>query len=114
MASSPKPLPPLGVHPVQFQHVVGLTAAMDLERGGRLSSDAADIVTDRRLNDHSQRERAVGRDHPEAECRDRLRSWAGAMGGIVALCLAQRHPELVRGLVLQEAPLYARQNGPYV
>jgi pimeloyl-ACP methyl ester carboxylesterase len=33
-----------------------------------------------------------------------------SMGGIVALCLAHRHPELVRGLVLQEAPLYARQD----
>lgn len=33
-----------------------------------------------------------------------------SMGGIVALCLAQRHPELVRGLVLQEPPLYARHD----
>jgi pimeloyl-ACP methyl ester carboxylesterase len=33
-----------------------------------------------------------------------------SMGGIVALCLAHRHPELVRGLVLQEAPLYARHD----
>jgi pimeloyl-ACP methyl ester carboxylesterase len=32
------------------------------------------------------------------------------MGGIVALCLAHRHPELVRRLVLQEAPLYARHD----
>lgn len=29
-------------------------------------------------------------------------------GGIVALCLASRHPELVRSLVLQEPPLYAK------
>jgi pimeloyl-ACP methyl ester carboxylesterase len=33
-----------------------------------------------------------------------------SMGGIVALYLAHRHPELVRGLVLQEAPLYARHD----
>ena len=33
-----------------------------------------------------------------------------SMGGIVALCLAHRHPELVRRLVLQEAPLYARHD----
>ena len=33
-----------------------------------------------------------------------------SMGGIVALCLAHRYPELVRGLVLQEAPLYARHD----
>lgn len=33
-----------------------------------------------------------------------------SMGGIVALCLAQRHPELVRRLVLQEPPLYARND----
>lgn len=36
-----------------------------------------------------------------------------SMGGIVALCLAHRHPELVRHLVLQEPPLYARNDfGP--
>lgn len=33
-----------------------------------------------------------------------------SMGGIVALCLAHRHPELVRRLVLQEPPLYARND----
>lgn len=33
-----------------------------------------------------------------------------SMGGIVALCLAQRHPELVHRLVLQEPPLYARND----
>lgn len=33
-----------------------------------------------------------------------------SMGGIVALCLAHRHPELVRRLVLQEPPLYARHD----
>jgi esterase len=33
-----------------------------------------------------------------------------SMGGIVALCLAQRHPELVERLVLQEPPLYARND----
>jgi pimeloyl-ACP methyl ester carboxylesterase len=33
-----------------------------------------------------------------------------SMGGIVALYLAHRHPELVRGLVLQEPPLYARHD----
>lgn len=33
-----------------------------------------------------------------------------SMGGIVALVLAQRHPELVRRLVLQEPPLYARND----
>lgn len=34
-----------------------------------------------------------------------------SMGGIVALCLAQRYPRLVRNLVLQEPPLYARNDG---
>jgi pimeloyl-ACP methyl ester carboxylesterase len=33
-----------------------------------------------------------------------------SMGGIIALCLASRHPELVRGLALQEPPLYARHD----
>lgn len=33
-----------------------------------------------------------------------------SMGGIVALCLAHRHPELVRRLVLQEPPLYSRHD----
>jgi pimeloyl-ACP methyl ester carboxylesterase len=33
-----------------------------------------------------------------------------SMGGIVALYLAHRHPELVRRLVLQEPPLYARND----
>jgi pimeloyl-ACP methyl ester carboxylesterase len=33
-----------------------------------------------------------------------------SMGGIVALCLARRHPDLVRRLVLQEPPLYARND----
>jgi pimeloyl-ACP methyl ester carboxylesterase len=33
-----------------------------------------------------------------------------SMGGIVALALAHRHPEVVRRLVLQEPPLYARND----
>ena len=33
-----------------------------------------------------------------------------SMGGIIALYLAHRHPELVRRLVLQEPPLYARHD----
>jgi 3-oxoadipate enol-lactonase len=33
-----------------------------------------------------------------------------SMGGIIALCLAVRHPSLVSGLVLQEPPLYARRD----
>jgi pimeloyl-ACP methyl ester carboxylesterase len=104
--------------PVLLIHGTGATAEFWGEATERLAERRLVITYDRRGSGRSAN-RPIGHHDVHAEdaaeiIRDldmgpiTVVGWS--MGGIVALYLAHRHPELVRNLVLQEPPLYARND----
>ncbi|MEP7355475.1 MAG: alpha/beta hydrolase [Acidobacteriota bacterium] len=104
--------------PVLLIHGTGATSDFWGEAADRLAQYCRVVTYDRRGTGRSSARPSGHHDlHAEdaAEIIRRLGlgpmtivGWS--MGGIVALYLAHRHPELVRSLVLQEAPLYARHD----
>ena len=104
--------------PVLLIHGTGATADFWGTAAERLA-ERCDVVTyDRR---GCGRAASAGTGHHDVHAEDAAVIIRGlglgavtvvgwSMGGIVALCLALRHPELVGRLVLQEPPLYARND----
>src|SRR5262245_49292891 len=99
-------------------HGTGATSDFWGEATGRLAGRCQVIIYDRRGTGRSSNWPTAHHDVHAEDAAAIIRElnvgpvtvlgWS--MGGIVALCLASRHPGLVRGLVLQEAPLYARRD----
>jgi pimeloyl-ACP methyl ester carboxylesterase len=104
--------------PVLLIHGTGATADCWGEAAERLAERCHVVTYDRRGTGRAAT-RPTG--HHDVHAEDAAEIIRGldagpvtvvgwSMGGIVALCLARRRPELVRGLVLQEPPLYARHD----
>lgn len=99
-------------------HGTGATAASWDRAADRLAEHCHVVTYDRRGTGRSGHARTGHHDvHGEDAAEIIRRLDAGpvtvlgwSMGGIVALYLAHRHPKLVRRLVLQEPPLYARHD----
>jgi pimeloyl-ACP methyl ester carboxylesterase len=99
-------------------HGTGATSAFWGEAATRLAERCHVVTYDRRGTGGSAHLPTGHHDLHAEDAAEIIRGLgAGAvtvvgwsMGGIVALYLAHRHPELVRGLVLQEPPLYARHD----
>ena len=103
---------------VLLVHGTGSTSDCWGEAADRLAERCHVVTYDRRGTGRSA-DRPTGHHDVHAEDAAEIIRGLGAgpvtvvgwsMGGIVALCLAHRHPELVRRLVLQEPPLYARHD----
>ena len=104
--------------PVLLIHGTGATADFWDRAAERLAERCHVVTYDRRGTGRSGNALTGHHDvHAEDAAEIIGRLGAGSvtvvgwsMGGIVALSLAHRHPELVRRLVLQEPPLYARHD----
>lgn len=104
--------------PVLLIHGTGATSAFWGEAADRLAERCEVLTYDRRGIGRSAHLPPARHDVRAEDAAEIIRAlgcgpvsvvgWS--MGGIVALCLAHRHPELVRNLVLQEPPLYARHD----
>jgi pimeloyl-ACP methyl ester carboxylesterase len=107
--------------PVLLIHGTGSTSDFWGEAADRLAERCIVVTYDRRGIGRSAN-RPTG--HHDAHAEDAAEvihrlgmgpmtvvGWS--MGGIVALCLAHKRPELVRNLVLQEPPLYARHDNGF-
>ncbi len=104
--------------PVLLIHGTGATSEFWGEAAERLAERCHVVTYDRRGTGRSAH-LATGHHDVHAEDAAEIVRGLGlgavvvvgwSMGGIVALCLARRHPNLVRRLVLQEPPLYARHD----
>jgi pimeloyl-ACP methyl ester carboxylesterase len=104
--------------PVLLIHGTGATSDFWGRAADRLAESCHVVTYDRRGTGRSAN-RPTGHHDVHAEDAAEVIRGLGvgqmtvvgwSMGGIVALCLAHRHPELVRRLVLQEPPLYARHD----
>lgn len=104
--------------PVLLIHGTGATSDFWGAAAERLAERCHVVTYDRR---GTARSASLGTGHHDVHAEDAATIIRGlgvgevtvvgwSMGGIVALCLAHRYPELVRGLVLQEPPLYARND----
>jgi pimeloyl-ACP methyl ester carboxylesterase len=104
--------------PVLLIHGTGATSDFWGRAADRLAESCHLVTYDRRGTGRSANRPTGHHDVHAEDAAEVIRSlgvgqmtvvgWS--MGGIVALCLAHRHPELVRRLVLQEPPLYARHD----